>query len=322
MPKLRYASKIFERASSLEEMLVSSSLKPLDAALGEHQRARRMGKNDRNLLGMALYSASRSRNAIMEVIGADFPPGRLLTIGFLDATGELGSEVLDAFTPAEELVDILDKVNAKRHIWMQNIYGEWGEDLVSCTDETVDSICGLFSIPNVFIESGPWRKVNEAAGELVRGKDRQNIHLRCKRASGASEALMSELNQMDKGYWRSAYSESCIIAESPLNIRNFESFRLGMVEVQDEGSQLLIEAAAPFIKGKVLDLCAGGGGKSLAMSDLAPDTDIYAYDIDLRRLNGIYSRIRRAAAKNIKTLSSFDEVMSAAPYDFIPIDAP
>ena len=75
----------------------------------------------------------------------------------------------------------------------------------------------------------------------------------------------------------------------------------GLVEIQDEGSQLaaLLSAASPGQQ--VLDLCAGGGGKSLALAAMMKNQgQIYATDSDGRRLMPIYDRLERAGARNVQ----------------------
>lgn len=78
----------------------------------------------------------------------------------------------------------------------------------------------------------------------------------------------------------------------------------GLVEVQDEGSQLAAILAAPPRGGQVLDLCAGGGGKTLALAALMDNAgQLYAYDDDLRRLAPIHERVQRAGAHNVQVRS-------------------
>src|SRR5262249_33795539 len=77
-----------------------------------------------------------------------------------------------------------------------------------------------------------------------------------------------------------------------------QSFAKGWFEVQDEGSQLavLLSGAAPGMQ--VVDLCAGGGGKTLALAAaLQNKGQIYAYDIDGRRLAPLKERLDRAHAR-------------------------
>ncbi|MGJ0510310.1 MAG: RsmB/NOP family class I SAM-dependent RNA methyltransferase [Methylocystis sp.] len=75
----------------------------------------------------------------------------------------------------------------------------------------------------------------------------------------------------------------------------------GLVEPQDEASQLasLLCAAAPGEQ--VLDLCAGGGGKALALAGQMHNRgQLYAHDADGRRLMPIHDRLERAGARNIQ----------------------
>ena len=86
------------------------------------------------------------------------------------------------------------------------------------------------------------------------------------------------------------------------NVLGLASFRDGAIEIQDEGSQLacLLAGAAPGEQ--VVDLCAGGGGKSLALAAMMKNHgQIYACDTDARRLGGLIPRVRRADIRNLQT---------------------
>lgn len=87
------------------------------------------------------------------------------------------------------------------------------------------------------------------------------------------------------------------------NIQPEAIFQTGGIEIQDEGSQI----AALLVNAKegesILDFCAGGGGKSLALAASMNNTGkIYAYDVDKRRLAPIYQRMLRAGATNIEVV--------------------
>lgn len=127
---------------------------------------------------------------------------------------------------------------------------------------------------------------------------------------------------------------------SPVGLRMHKHFPLeettaykrGLVAVMDEGSQLVACKIAPFInKGdKVLDLCAGGGGKTLALFDLVAEkggADFTATDISAERLEKLKARAKLAVFKVIKIeplapdyqpflakhTAAFDEVVVDAP---------
>lgn len=79
------------------------------------------------------------------------------------------------------------------------------------------------------------------------------------------------------------------------------AYARGFVEVQDEGSQLAALLAGARPGQQVLDLCAGGGGKTLALAAMMENTgQIYAADRDGRRLAPIWDRLERAGARNVQ----------------------
>ena len=101
----------------------------------------------------------------------------------------------------------------------------------------------------------------------------------------------------------------------------------GLVEVQDEGSQLaaLLAEAKPGMQ--VLDLCAGAGGKTLALAGAMNNHgQIYATDSDGRRLAPIFDRLARSGARNVQVRAprGAADVLSdlAGRCDLVMIDAP
>lgn len=79
------------------------------------------------------------------------------------------------------------------------------------------------------------------------------------------------------------------------------AFADGRIEVQDEGSQLIALACQPRDGDNILDLCAGAGGKSLALAAAAPQARIIASDTVRPRLAQLGPRAERAGATNIMT---------------------
>jgi 16S rRNA (cytosine967-C5)-methyltransferase len=110
------------------------------------------------------------------------------------------------------------------------------------------------------------------------------------------------------------------------SVETIPAYSKGWVEVQDTGSQIaaLASGAKPGIQ--VLDYCAGGGGKALALSAMMENTgQIHAYDIDGRRLSAIFPRLKRAGARNVQVRHPqegppLDDLIGAM--DIVFIDAP
>jgi 16S rRNA (cytosine967-C5)-methyltransferase len=79
-------------------------------------------------------------------------------------------------------------------------------------------------------------------------------------------------------------------------IDDHPAYQQGLVEVQDEGSQLIALACEPKDGETILDLCAGAGGKSLALAAVAPGARILATDSNRARLSKLPARAERAIA--------------------------
>jgi 16S rRNA (cytosine967-C5)-methyltransferase len=81
-------------------------------------------------------------------------------------------------------------------------------------------------------------------------------------------------------------------------------FEKGWFEVQDLGSQLAAARAGDIAGRQVLDFCAGGGGKTLALAAAMGNRgQLYAYDSDARRLTDTVRRAQRAGVRNLQVRS-------------------
>jgi 16S rRNA (cytosine967-C5)-methyltransferase len=115
-------------------------------------------------------------------------------------------------------------------------------------------------------------------------------------------------------------------AKSPA-IHAEPAFIKGMIEVQDEGSQLAALFAAAKPGEHVVDLCAGAGGKTLALAAAMQNRgQLYATDTDKRRLAPIHDRLARSGARNVqvRTPKSVGNELAdlAGRADLVLIDAP
>jgi 16S rRNA (cytosine967-C5)-methyltransferase len=84
-------------------------------------------------------------------------------------------------------------------------------------------------------------------------------------------------------------------------VQSEPEFIKGWVEIQDEGSQLVALLSGARPGEQVVDLCAGGGGKTLALAAMMDNQgQIYATDSDARRLAPIHDRLARAGVRNVQ----------------------
>jgi 16S rRNA (cytosine967-C5)-methyltransferase len=104
-------------------------------------------------------------------------------------------------------------------------------------------------------------------------------------------------------------------------------FLKGWFEVQDEGSQLSVVLSGAAAGMQVADICAGGGGKTLALAaQMENKGQIYAYDVDAKRLAKAFERIERANARNVQMRfpkaggSELDDLQGRM--DVVFVDAP
>ncbi len=115
-------------------------------------------------------------------------------------------------------------------------------------------------------------------------------------------------------------------AERAAPVENEPEFAKGWFEVQDLGSQIAAAAAGKVRGLQLLDLCAGGGGKTLALgAAMGSSGQIYAYDTDSKRLSEVVTRGQRAGVRNLQTRSprkpgALDDLQGRI--DLVFVDAP
>ena len=107
-----------------------------------------------------------------------------------------------------------------------------------------------------------------------------------------------------------------VLAE--VDVTQTDAFAQGLVEVQDLGSQLLLESVGLEPGGRWLDACAGAGGKTLQLARLlGPDGKVDAHDIRPAALDELVQRVQRAGLGNIRVMPKV-----AGLYDGVLVDAP
>jgi 16S rRNA (cytosine967-C5)-methyltransferase len=107
------------------------------------------------------------------------------------------------------------------------------------------------------------------------------------------------------------------VTENARKIQNSVAYQEGLVELQDAASQAVAEAVPLAPNQRVLDLCAGGGGKTLALAARAR-VRLWAHDANPRRMADLPARAARAGV----AVTITEKPEKTAPYDVILTDVP
>jgi len=153
--------------------------------------------------------------------------------------------------------------------------------------------------------------------------ERAPLDLRVNAARASRDELLAEF----PGAEPTGISPWGIRLPPDTRIDDHPAFTAGLVEAQDEGSQLIVISCEARDGDAIIDLCAGAGGKSLALAAAAPQAKILATDSNRARLAKLVPRAERAGAEiETRLLNPPDELAQLADWrdkaDLVLVDAP
>jgi len=305
--KLAAAIEVFGNLES-ERRPASDALKAWGLA---HRFA---GSGDRAGIAGLVYDALRRRASSAWLMGADKP--RAILLGMLKRERGLDTETIskladgagygpEALSDDErKRLDASDMVGAPPHV--VGDYPEWLE-------------------PNFTRAFGETRAEEGAALASRAPLDLRVNTLKADIFKAA--AALSDLKPVEERW--SPWGLRIRLGADAKNpaIHAEPAFLKGMIEVQDEGSQLaaLFSGAKPGEQ--VIDLCAGAGGKTLALAAMMQNKgQVFATDDDKRRLAPIHDRLARSGARNVQVRTpksvggELDDLTGKC--DLVLIDAP
>ncbi len=304
--------------------------KPADALLDTFFRSRRyLGSHDRRFIAETAYGVLRHRRRVEVILNRSLRPGesdlfdddRLL---LMIATFVLMTPGMAPVTAA----DISVRIRSTRlKSQLEAIFPRLKENATAglAPEEPV----GIReSVPEWMVErlskelpaeevERMLRSMNEPAPITLRVNTLKTDVEHC-RAMLASEGVETE---------RTALSPVGLVIRKRVNVFALKSFQEGYFEVQDEGSQILPLLIDPKPTWKVLDACAGAGGKTLEFAAIMKNRgEIVAADINAFRLEELKKRSRRAGASNIRIreVDALGDLDGAhrGPFDVVFVDAP
>jgi 16S rRNA (cytosine967-C5)-methyltransferase len=165
--------------------------------------------------------------------------------------------------------------------------------------------------------------MGDGALDFVRASnERAPFCLRVKRKQGQRQRVIGQFRGRGIRCGPTQIAPDGVVLEGRLDLTDEPLFRKGWLEPQDEGSQILAELVDPI--GVVVDLCAGAGGKTLALADRADR--MVATDVRRGALDELERRMSRARLEAEVHLLGADGALPSAlaglAADRVLVDAP
>lgn len=296
---------------------VDRTRRPVQDALKDWGLAHRFaGSKDRSAIGNLVFDVLRRRASLAAIMGSDSPRALALaaavrlwgrSVPSLDALFTEDKFAPSALTDEERTTLSAGIVPADAPDWVKGDYPEW----------LAASLARAFG-DHVVVE-----------GEALAG--RADVDLRVNMLKSDRDQVLAGLTHLKAEACRWSPVGIRIPAVDgdlrPGHVSSDLAYKRGWFEVQDEGSQLAALIAATGGGRQAVDLCAGAGGKTLALSvALGNHGQIYAYDSDKRRFGDILDRIDRSGSRNIQIREPRrdQDVLAdlAGKSDLVLVDAP
>ncbi len=158
------------------------------------------------------------------------------------------------------------------------------------------------SIPDWLHELGNKELPARWEEQITSLNEEAKVVLRANTLKGTVDAIQWELLQEGIETARQANFPNALILRKRMNVFGSKAFKSGQFEVQDAGSQLIAHFLKVESGMRVIDACAGAGGKTLHLAALMNNKGrIIAMDTEEWKLNELKKRARRAGVSNVET---------------------
>ncbi|WP_448190931.1 RsmB/NOP family class I SAM-dependent RNA methyltransferase [Azospirillum sp. sgz301742] len=274
---------------------IDTTPRPADAVMSAYFRARRfIGAKDRSAVAETSYAVLRRHARLvwwLEKEGHETGPRARVIANAILAEGKRAATVDELFSG-----------------------GKFAPEALTDDEQTLVRALDTHTLEHpampepVRVECPPWAE----AGMRTALGDRFKQEMTALLDAAPMDLRVNPVKASRDGA-RKSLEKAGIVSEetrwSPLGLRvkgrpalsATDAFKNGLVEIQDEGSQLVAFAVAPKPGHQVVDFCAGAGGKTLAMAALMNNKGrVVACDVLDKRLKRAAERFRRAGLHNIE----------------------
>ena len=285
--------------------------RPASEVLKDWGKAHRFaGSGDRHGIGTLVYDGLRKKNSSAAASGAASPRGIIL--GVLRHVWKLDVAMIAA---------LMTEQHGPGALTVAETVG------LSATPAMPPHVAGDFpewlapSFARVFGE----RIVEETMALAARAP----IDLRVNTLKATRAQLLESLQRLQPVEGPLSPWSVRIAAPGPeqkhVSVEAEPAHGMGWFEVQDSASQIAALLSGVKAGEKVADICAGAGGKTLALAAMMQNEGVLvAHDMDKRRLRPIFERLTRAGASCVQVVAADvgSRLAVLGPYDCVLIDAP
>ena len=176
------------------------------------------------------------------------------------------------------------------------------EGILAKKQETQKDRKVFYSVPD-WMDAYISKEIGERWDNELKALSQQaEVYLRVNTTKISKADLIALLNTKDVEVAEVKGVESALRLVKRLNVFSLEEFRKGFFEVQDAGSQMISELLDIQPEHRVIDACAGAGGKTLHMANIMNNKGrIIALDVEEHKLIELKSRAKRNGLSNIET---------------------
>lgn len=283
---------------------------PADGVISRHFRDnRKLGSHDRHIVAETVFGILRHLPQIEWLVGEMPSPRQILLAWYIGIERKNLRELPPIFTDDDRKYASGLKAKSLKDapLAVRAALPQWVADSLLASGNSEED---LLALGRALLEPAPLDlRVN-----TLKVRDREEI---IDRLSAAG--VDAEPTPLSPWGLR-------VVGKPPIN--KTKVFEEGLIEVQDEGSQLLGLLAGPKRGQMVTDFCAGAGGKTLLLGAMMQSSGrLYAFDVSEKRLANLKPRLARSGLSNVQPqliASEHDQKIKrlAGKMDVVLVDAP
>lgn len=345
-------STIIKHSAELSRIIVNSS-SPADSLASEYLRSKKyIGSNDRKLISEIVFSNLRvltlAEQAISEFLFVkkidSLSKDDILILNILSSIiindalnsaflSNINANLAKLGLEFASLADIITNVTTELAIdaivsddlfaYLSDFTNTYIENINADSKLKPSELCLSETVINSLSKRYDNAFIKSLSSELMRSAP---LCIRVNTLIASLDDILEKLSDNEIIAKKSTLSSAGIIIPERVNLSNYDFFKDGSIEVQDIGSQLISYALDPEEDSRILDACAGAGGKTLHLAALTNDNaEITATDTEYKRLKEISIRANKAGISSITPIVIKENQLKTQvnrKFQHILIDAP